>query len=111
MIRGYQGDELWTAINPSTGKRQIVDPEGEFIPGETIIKLHYWKRIDGYVTIPGDSLFKVAPDGYTLESCRAKVLPSRQSQRATSETSDTPGVHPGEGRAARTVALHTNQAE
>jgi hypothetical protein len=25
--------------------------------------------------------------------------------RATSETSDTPGVHPGEGRAARTVAL------
>jgi hypothetical protein len=24
---------------------------------------------------------------------------------ATSETSDTPGVHPGEGRAARTVAL------
>jgi hypothetical protein len=40
---------------------------GEFIPGETIIKLYYWKRIDGYVTIPGDSLFKVAPDGYTLE--------------------------------------------
>jgi hypothetical protein len=26
-------------------------------------------------------------------------------ERATSETSDTPGVHPGEGRAARTVAL------
>ena len=26
-------------------------------------------------------------------------------RRATSETSDTPGVHPGEGRAARTVAL------
>jgi hypothetical protein len=34
MIKGYQGDELWTAMNPSTGKRQIVDPEGEFIPGE-----------------------------------------------------------------------------
>jgi hypothetical protein len=28
-------------------------------------------------------------------------------QRATSETSDTPGVHPGEGRAARTVALQS----
>ena len=68
MIRGYRGDELWTAMNPSTGKRQIVDPEGEFIPGETIIKLYYWKRIDGYVTIPGDSLFKVAPDGYTIEA-------------------------------------------
>src|SRR6516162_1998324 len=26
-------------------------------------------------------------------------------KRATSDTSDTPGVHPGEGRAARTVAL------
>ena len=68
MIRGYQGDELWTAINPSTGKRQIVDPEGEFIPGETIVKLYYCKRLDGYVTIPGASLFKVAPDRSTLES-------------------------------------------
>ncbi|HEY6185353.1 MAG TPA: hypothetical protein VIW67_24155 [Terriglobales bacterium] len=67
MIRGYQGDELWTAINPSTRKWQIVDPEGEFIPGETIIKLYYWRRIDGYVTIPGDSPFKVTADGYTLE--------------------------------------------
>src|SRR5437773_3585273 len=32
----------------------------------------------------------------------AKTYPQK---RATSETSDTPGVHPGEGRAARTVAL------
>ena len=31
--------------------------------------------------------------------------------RATSETSDTPGVHPGEGRAARTVALQPLAAE
>jgi hypothetical protein len=29
--------------------------------------------------------------------------------RATSETSDTPGVHPGKGRAARTVALQSRQ--
>ena len=58
MIKGYRGNELWTGMNPSTGKRQIVDPEGEFIPGETIIKLYYWKRIDGYVTVPGDSLLK-----------------------------------------------------
>jgi hypothetical protein len=66
--KSYQGNELWTAINPSTGKRQIVDPEGEFIPGETIIKLYYWKRIDGYVTVSGDSLFKVAADGFTLRN-------------------------------------------
>jgi hypothetical protein len=68
MKKGYQGDELWTAVSPATGKREIVDPQGEFIPGETIIKLYYWKRIDGYVTIPGDSVFKVAADGYTLEA-------------------------------------------
>jgi hypothetical protein len=34
----------------------------------------------------------------------AKTYPQ---ERATSETSDTPGVHPGEGRAARTVALQS----
>ena len=67
MIKGYQGDELWTAVNPATGKREIVDPKGEFIPGETIVKLYYCKRLDGYVTIPGISLFKVAADGCILK--------------------------------------------
>ena len=56
------GDE---SVDRKTANRR---PEGEFIPGETIIKLYYWKRIDGYVTIPGDSLFKVTPDGYTVEA-------------------------------------------
>jgi hypothetical protein len=81
MIKGYQGDELWTAVNPATGNREIVDPEGEFIPGETIIKLYYWKRIDGYVTIPGDSLFKVAADGYT-SNLLAKDLSQTTSAQA-----------------------------
>jgi hypothetical protein len=37
---------------------------------------------------------------------RIKVLAKTYPQiRATGDTSDTPGVHPGEGRAARTVAL------
>jgi hypothetical protein len=67
MIRGYQGDELWTAVNPLTGKREVVDPEGEFVPGEIIVKLYYCKRLDGYVTIPAASLFKVAADRCTLE--------------------------------------------
>ena len=53
MIKGYLGDELWQAINPLTGKWEHVDPEGEFIPGEVIVKLFYCKRLDGYVTIPG----------------------------------------------------------
>ena len=37
---------------------------------------------------------------------RIKLVSKPYPQKcATSETSDTPGVHPGEGRAARTVAL------
>jgi hypothetical protein len=67
MKKGYQGDELWTAVNFATRKREIIDPEAEFIPGETIIKLYYCKRLDGYVTVPGASVFKVSPDGCTLE--------------------------------------------
>jgi hypothetical protein len=53
-------------VNPLNGKREI-DPEGEFIPGETIVKLYYCKRLDGYVTVPGASLFKVAANRCTLE--------------------------------------------
>ena len=68
MKKGYQGDELWSAANPASGKRESVDPESEFIRGETIVKLYYCKRIDGYVTVPGASLFKVAADGCTLET-------------------------------------------
>lgn len=67
MKKGYQGDQLWTALSLITGKREFVDPEGELIPGETIVKLYYSKRLDGYVTIPGASLFKVATD-HTLEA-------------------------------------------
>jgi hypothetical protein len=58
MKKGCQGDELWTAVNSLTGKREIVDPEGEFIPDERIVKLYYCKRFDGYVRTPGASLFK-----------------------------------------------------
>ena len=67
MIKGYHGEEHRTAVNPLTRKHEIVDPEGEFIPGETIVKLYYCKRLDGYVTIPGASLFKVRADTHTLE--------------------------------------------
>ena len=56
MIKGYLGEELWKAINPLTGKWELVDPEAEFIPGETIVKLFYCKRLDGYVTVPRASL-------------------------------------------------------
>ena len=67
MIKGYQGDEIWSAVHPASGKRELIDPEGEFIPDETMIKLYYCKRLDAYVTVPGVSLFKVAADSCTLE--------------------------------------------
>jgi hypothetical protein len=37
------------------------------MPGETVVKLYYCKRLDGYVTIPGASLFKVANNGIHSE--------------------------------------------
>ena len=45
MKKGYQGDELCTAVNSLTGKWELVDPEYELIPGETILKLYYCKRL------------------------------------------------------------------
>ena len=62
-----KANELWSAVNPLTGKQENVDPESEFIAKETMVKLYYCKRLDGYLTIPGASLFKVAADGYMLE--------------------------------------------
>ena len=37
MKKGYQSNELWTAVSRTTGKPEFVDPEGEFIAGETIV--------------------------------------------------------------------------
>src|SRR5439155_25196563 len=58
--KGYQGDELWSAINLATEKREIIEPEGELVPWKKIIKLYYCKRLDSHMTIPGASLFRVA---------------------------------------------------
>jgi hypothetical protein len=49
------------------GKHESVDPEGEFIPGETIVKLYYCKRLDGYVTIPAAAVLKVRLDGCAIQ--------------------------------------------
>jgi hypothetical protein len=45
-------------------------------------------------------------DNEVTERIKPLVKPYPQ-MRATGETSDTPGVHPGKGRAARTVALQS----
>ena len=39
MIKSYQGDELWIAMR--CWKTANRDPEGQFIPGQIIIKLYY----------------------------------------------------------------------
>ena len=52
------------------------------IAGETIIKLYYWKQIDGYVTIPGDSLFQ-RRGGWVL----ARTYWLRLFKRSTSKES------------------------
>jgi len=52
------------------GRYQVVAPEGEFIPGETIAKLYYCKRLNGYVTIAGASLVKVTADRSALDTLR-----------------------------------------
>ena len=46
------------------------------------------------------------PLDHEIAQCIKPLTKTYRKTRATSETSDTPGVHPGEGRAARTVALH-----
>jgi hypothetical protein len=57
MKKDHQENELWTAANPVTGKRELTDPKSDFNPGETIVKLFYYEQFDGYVTIPGASVF------------------------------------------------------
>jgi len=57
---------LLSARRLESGKSST--PRANSSPGETIIKMYYWKLVDGYVTVPGDSVFKVAADGWTLEA-------------------------------------------
>lgn len=63
----FQGAERWFARSPLTGKMEEVDPEGELLPGERVVKLCYCARLDGYVSIPGASLLRVAADGRLIE--------------------------------------------
>ena len=57
--------------------------------------------------VEGKPRFKyLLPLDYEIAERTNKLAQTYPKRRATSETSDTPAVHPGEGRAARTVALH-----
>lgn len=67
--------------------RKQIDPKATRYEGKP--KLKYLLPLDDKIAERIKSLSKAYP-----QTC------------ATSDTSDTPGVHPGKGRAARTVALH-----
>jgi hypothetical protein len=69
-----------------TWLRQRIDPSASRYEGKP--KFKYLLALDDEIT----------------ERIKPLTKPYPQT-RATSETSDTPGLHPGEGRAARTVAL------
>src|SRR5215467_5814274 len=58
--------------------------------------------------IEGKPKFKyLLPLDDEIAECVRTLERAYPQMRATSDTSDTPGVHPGEGRAARTVALQS----
>jgi len=61
--------------------------------------------------VEGKAKFKyLLPLDYEIAEPVMKLAKAYPQKCATSETSDTPGVHPGEGRAARTVALQSMAA-
>ena len=71
--------------------RKRIDPNATRYEGK--LKLKYLLPLDDDIADRIKSLSKHYP-----------------KKRATSDTSDTPGLHPGNGRAARTVALQRSTA-
>jgi len=50
----------FTARNPQTGKREIVDLLlGEFSEGETVTKMFRFNGNGKWITIPGDCLYQL----------------------------------------------------
>jgi hypothetical protein len=99
---GETGNEAGIVLNGKLTHRRTINSK---YGTSTIEWLH--KHVDSCAhRVEGKPKFKylLPLDDEIAE--RIKLLAQTYPQkRATSETSDTPGVHPGEGRAARTVAL------
>jgi len=101
---GETGHEAGIMLNGKLTHRRTINSK---YGTSTIEWLH--KHVDSCARrVEGKPKFKylLPLDDEIAERVRmlAKSYPRK---RATSETSDTPGVHPGEGRAARTVALQS----
>jgi len=104
---GETGHEAGIMLNGKLTHRRTINSK---YGTSTIEWLH--KHVDSCARrVEGKPKFKylLPLDDEIAERVRmlAKSYPRK---RATSETSDTPGVHPGEGRAARTVALQSMAA-
>jgi len=72
IIQTGSGSQPRAWLRSATERQANVrsSTRSEFIAGETVVKFYYCKRLDGYVTIPGASVCKVAADGYTFQqSC------------------------------------------
>jgi len=118
LKQGHEG-KIYQASNwlfvGETGYEAGITLNGKLTPRRTINSKYgssdiQWlrKRIDPNATrYEGKPKLKylLPLDDDIAERIRSLAKPHPQI-RATSDTSDTPGVHPGEGRAARTVALH-----
>jgi hypothetical protein len=62
-----QERERWYAADPLSGKMVQVDPEGEFIEGEIIVRLFYCRAANRFVSIPGASRLRVGCLGEFIE--------------------------------------------
>ena len=129
MISRYLSLEIALIIPKRHRKRTTVNSSGRFTPADVsrlddqaetanrrprgrihsaIIKLYYWKRIDGYVTVHGDSIFKVAADGYTLELVSLRLIPKNIPPVNKSLRS---GFYSGEDGVNPTVALQPTRGD
>src|SRR5215468_3984464 len=105
LFAGETGNEAGMLLNGKLTHRRTINSK---YGTSTIEWLH--EHVDSYARrVEGRPKFKylLPLDDEIAERIKllAKGYPTK---RATSETSDTPGVHPGEGRAARTVALQSS---
>jgi hypothetical protein len=101
---GETGNEAGIVLNGKLTHRRTINSK---YGTSTIEWLH--QNVDTHAhRVEGKPKFKYLLPLDDEIAARIKVLAQIYPQeRATSETSDTPGVHPGEGRAARTEALQT----
>ena len=104
LFVGETGHEAGIILNGKLTHRRTINSKYRT---STIEWLH--KHVDPCARrVEGKPKFKyLLPLDDEIAECVRTLERAYPQMRATSDTSDTPGVHPGEGRAARTVALQS----